>query len=337
MMKTLELLRKIEQNVVSRPDLLSAVEWKDVVFCVKQELEIRSVLYDSQQFSDITDHLDRMLHDLTAAARFGDLSSVRKALYELIGIVLALPSIEYFDKSRCRTNRDHAALRHYQENTAIVMGDSHVNFFSGNELLTFTAVGHEINLCPSENRFTALHLGPCLAYTCNHEDSSTGFSKKTRFLLEHFIRPGARIIVSLGEIDLRVHVLRQAAKQGRDYTGIIDDILKNYMDFLGTLKEKGYTVFCWGPIASQKDDTPQDPAFPRYGNEIDRNRATGYFTEKLCELCAGYDITALSIFPQMITEDYRTRGEYLSSDHFHLSQRAMELARPLLLSVGLLP
>ena len=30
----------------------------------------------------------------------------------------------------------------------------------------------------------------------------------------------------------------------------------------------------------------------------------------------------------MITEDFKTKEEYLSADHCHLSQRAMALAQP---------
>ena len=137
-------------------------------------------------------------------------------------------------------------------------------------------------------------------------------------------------MVSLGEIDIRVHVLKQSKDQNRPVNDIINDIIAHYLSFLIDLQAKGYKVYCWAPIASQSDLSPIDPAFPRYGTETDRNKATLYFTDRLNELCIPHGIKVLSIARLMMNDDLKTRTEYLSLDHFHLSQSAMPLALPFL-------
>ena len=174
-----------------------------------------------------------------------------------------------------------------------------------------------------------MHLGPCLAYTCNQSDTSMHFHEKVEFLCNNFIKPGAHIICSLGEIDLRVHVIPQSRRQQRTYQEIVNDILAEYFSFLLSLKESGYHVYCWGPIASQPEICPIDPAFPRNGTETERNMATLYFTYQLALLCQQHGIPFLSIFDQMITDDFHTKEEYLSADHCHLSQQALALAEPI--------
>lgn len=228
----------------------------------------------------------------------------------------------------CQSNFHAACLEHYKNDTIIVLGDSHVNFFSGNEHLTFLPIGNDINTCPMKNAyaFTPLHIGPCLAYHSNHYGTTVQFREKTDYLLQHFIKPHATLLCCLGEIDIRVHVFKQAALLNRPFTEIIDDILNEYRLFLQALVSNGYRVNCWGPIASQSENCPLDEHFPRNGSEQDRNRATAYFNKQLSRLCNDMGIGFLSIFNDMITTDYRTKEEYLSEDRCHLGQAALPLA-----------
>ena len=114
--------------------------------------------------------------------------------------------------------------------------------------------------------------------------------------------------------------------QNKSYEEIVDDILHQYYSFLLNMKNRGYSLYCWGPIATQTDACPIDPNFPRNGSEEECNHATAYFNQQLLSFCKQNDIGYLFIFEQMITSDFKTRSEYLSADCFHLSQRALPLA-----------
>lgn len=338
-MQTLELLQKLYHALSSHPDTATSIDWNDVSLCILQEFELRPRLYDDRQKNSLGERVSQLTADISSSARYNDLFTIKTALAELIGIARALPDPDHYDAENCEHCFNRAALRHYREDTTIVVGDSHVNFFSGNEDLNYLPLGNGINLCPSvgSSPFTVLYIGSSLAYTCNEPDSTSGFRRKFQYLTETFIHPGARILFSLGEIDLRAHVMAQTEKQKRSYKEIINDILDRYLAFLREIRRAGYSVYCWGPIASQKDSAPETPAFPRVGTEKERNMATAYFNEQLENLCKKEEIPMFSIFSGMITEDYQTLGEYLSADHVHLSQRAMILAEPLLRSAGLLP
>lgn len=69
-----------------------------------------------------------------------------------------------------------------------MIGDSHVNFFSGNEIINFQSIG-KINICPTVNGMpvTCFHIGPCLAYSANKKDNKTQFKNKVIWLYENFL------------------------------------------------------------------------------------------------------------------------------------------------------
>lgn len=331
-MKTSEILQQFTQAITKNPAILYQIPWEDVKLCIATELDYRRELYPKEQYESILQLIESRFQAINDFLMIPDADSISHILNEFTFTLQLLPEVNHTEAFLQQVHYNEACLNHYLNDTIIVMGDSHVNFFSGNELLTFQPIGNDINVCPTitSNPFTVLHLGPCLAYNCNRTDTTSSFHEKAELLCNHFIKPGARILCSLGEIDLRVHVFPQSQKQNKSYQEIVDSILAEYLTFLISLKEKGYQVACWGPIASQQEICPMDPDFPRNGSETERNMATAYFNEHLAILCKQHQIGYLSIFDQMVTSDMQTMGEYLSSDHCHLGQRALTLAQPLM-------
>lgn len=330
-MKTLEIVLQLINSIQTNPTSLYQIPWEDLKLCLITELDCRKELYPDTQFQSIKQLFQAHFIALAEYMTIPDVPAIINLLKELVFALQILPDAEYTDTIAEEAHYNEACLNHYLNDTIIVLGDSHVNFFSGNELLTFSPIGNDINVCPNVtyNPFTALHLGPCLAYNCNKSNTSTLFHEKAEFLCNNFIKPNAHIICCLGEIDLRVHVFQQTNIQNRTYQEIVDDILAEYVPFLISLKEKGFYVYCWGPIASQREACPIDPQYPRNGTEVERNMATAYFNQQLALQCEQHGIAFMSIFDQMITDDYQTIDKYLSADQCHLSQRALALAQPI--------
>ena len=330
-MKTAEIVLQLINTIETNPSSLYQIPWEDLKLCFTTELDLRKELYPAAQLQTIRKLFQTRFLAIEKYLTVPDASAITSLLKELVFALQLLPDADYTDTITQQAHFNEARLKHYVNNTIIVLGDSHVNFFSGNELLSFTPIGNDINVCPNvtANPFTALHLGPCLAYHCNKAGTSTRFREKVDYLCSSFIKPNAHIICCLGEIDLRVHVFRQTGLQQLGYQDIVDNILAEYLPFLVSLKQKGYHVSCWAPIASQRDICPVDPEFPRNGSETERNMATAYFNKQLANLCRQHTIGFLSIFEQMITADFQTIEEYLSADHCHLSQRALTLAKPI--------
>ena len=326
-MRTIKIFQDLINSIISNPAVLSLLPWEDLRLCLSAELQCREDLYPEHQLQSRNLLFQELMNESRQQAAEGDAKTVICSLQK---IVLALQEAAYTDCLQVQANFDHACLNHYRNNTVIVLGDSHVNFFSGNEELSFLPIGGEINTCTGNSPypFTPLHLGPCLAYNCCRYQTSSSFREKTEYLCQNFIQPHARIMCCLGEIDIRVHVFKQAVSQGRTFRQIVDDILGQYMEFLLGLQAQGYQLSCWGPIASQSESCPVDPRFPRVGTEEERNRATEYFNRQLSCLCREHGILFLSVFDKMITPDYRTKEEYLSPDRCHLGQAALPLALP---------
>ncbi len=327
-MQTIPILRQLIHTIQLHPPVASSIPWDDIRSCIVAEYECCASIYPASQLGSIQQDLDGILADARQSYAKADATKTIGFLEKIIFALKLLPEAGHIDALLNQANFDHACLNHYKNNTIIVLGDSHVNFFSGNENLSFLPIGHDINTCPLHTayHFTPLHIGPCLAYNCNRANTTFQFQEKAAYLCQNFIRPNARIICCLGEIDLRVHVFKQARLQNKNYTQIVDDILSEYIQFLITLKKKGYQVYCWGPIASQTQNCPLDPMFPRNGLETERNAATAYFNRQLSSLCRRHNIIFLSIFDKMITDSYHTLEQYLSADRCHLSQRALPLA-----------
>lgn len=301
-MRTIQILLQLVNSITANPSILPLLPWEDIRLCLLMELEYRDHLYTREQIK----HRNALFLELIAETRqyasLGDAEAVVFRLQQMVFTLQSLPESEHTKRLSEQANFDHACLNHYKNNTIVILGDSHVNFFSGNEELSFLPIGQDINVCldNSPYPFTSLHLGPCLAYSSNRYNTTFSFREKLEYLCQNFIKANARIVCCLGEIDIRVHVFKQAALQNRSYQDIVDDILAQYFAFLLRLQGLGYQVSCWGPVASQSEACPVDPRFPRNGTEIQRNMATAYFNQELSLFCQQNNMPFLEASGMMV-------------------------------------
>lgn len=337
-MTTKEILLSIKKLIEANPETISEIEFSEVVSCVYVELYGLRQLYNEVHFKELEEKLSRFSELLYDAKESSDAEMVLDVLNELFNFQNSLPDADVAQTFIERANYARALLRHREKNTVLVIGDSHVNFFSGNEELSFIPIGNDVNTCQQVNGLplTVLHMGPALAYNSNRYGSHTKFREKLDWLREEFLQKGDRIICVLGEIDMRAHVFKEANSQNRLYQEIVDRIVENYCEFLLWLKNLGYEVYCYGPIASQKDSAPNTPDHPRVGSEQDRNRATEYFTNKMIAFCMENGIDFLTFFDEMITKDYETKEEFLSKDRFHLGQHGAGMLPKMLAQLGII-
>lgn len=256
----------------------------------------------------------------------------------LIKSILPYRLFELIAKIICKFTYYFAKKSHKLRKSIVILGDSHVNFFSGNEHINWYPLSISsggINKCINNNKnVDAIHLGPALAYSLNKYGSTNRTREKIDILRKSYFLKNDCIICVFGEIDIRVHVLKQAEINHVDYSTVIDNIVENYVNFMSILCNDGYSVWCWGPIPSQKDSSQINPELPFYGTEVMRNLATEYFNNKLEMVCHEKNIGFVSIFSDLITKEYQTKCEYIS-DGCHLSQKAWEFAIPKFRDAGL--
>lgn len=327
-MKTVNLLNDLNKRICENPSIIPSLPWNDIYNLALVSLYVRKSIYPQEQYQSLENIVTEHLINAKSFAVSNDVTSLSLCLNTLVNIFKAIPDSEYVGAFIEEANYNKAYIDHIKRQTAVIIGDSHVSFFSGNENLTYSPIGHGINVCPNITglRTTSLHLGACLAYSANKRDASTEFRSKLDFLINHFINAGATIIFSLGEIDIRAHVFKQATLQNRPFESIVSDILTEYEKLLLDIRSQGFKTCVWGPIASQPDSSPLDSQFPRYGSELERNKCSLLFTERLKNFCSNNGITFVSILEDMLDANGLTNSKMLSNDLVHLNQSVMPLA-----------
>ncbi len=335
MSKNRELLNQIKRSVDNNPEILKDISVEDIVGTICFELNEIRQFYPPTQYAEIQ---DRILNNAELMLRHTDAreySEAAKIFDYLVSLHDMLPDIELTLPFIENANYDRALNRHVMEGTIIAMGDSHSCFFSGNENLTLIPIKNDMSTCNQVNGlpFTVLHLGPCLAYNSDQYGSTNRLREKVEWLDEHFLCQNDTIIFSLGEIDVRTQIYKRA--DNNTYKSAVDDVLEHYKALLLWLKERGYTVICYGPIGSLKDDAPLDDYRPRVGNEIQRNLAGRYYNEQLKKFCDENEMGFFTLFYDMVDDENRTDIRFLAEDQFHLGQYGFSKAADKLSMLGI--
>jgi len=209
------------------------------------------------------------------------------------------------------------------------IGDSHINFFSGQNKAQSLWPKPSNDILPY---FRTFRLGAILAYNlCEY-----GTRKKGRELLfalldrdiplqSRVIPPEHKVLLCFGEIDCRAHLLKQSELKKKDLSTVVKECAERYFSVILEIDKLGYEVFVWNVIPSSKYDHIPNKEFPTFGTCLERNRATLLFNDSLSSLCSSSNVQFISIFGHLVDKKGLTRMEYYY-DHVHLSQKAMPLA-----------
>lgn len=198
------------------------------------------------------------------------------------------------------------------------IGDSHASFFSGGDRMISEFPGKTEN---SLACFRAYRVGAATAYNLVTENSSSKGREKVCNILDT-LEKGSDILLVFGEIDCRVHLLKQAKKSSRE--AVVQKCVDRYIEFARIVKEKGYNVYVWGVIGS----TPhigsfgEDHEYPAVGTMEERNKITRLFNAQLQIEAKKNDIGFVSIFDTLVDTQNVTNVKYYV-DEIHLSQRVM--------------
>lgn len=209
------------------------------------------------------------------------------------------------------------------------IGDSHVDFLSG-----LNSIQPEYPL-PHRNKyslFKTYRLGAVLAYTIANTDSNG--SVKLNSIL-HEIPKGSYVMLMLGEIDCRVHLIAQSQKQGKSIETVVLDCVSRYCKKLLWLKKQGYRVVVWGVLPSTRFSVP-DKEYPTVGTCKERNHVTEIFNSYLSSFAQKNNLPFISLFPDLVDSEGLTNMSY-HIDSIHLSSRAANLVAQKLAKILAIP
>lgn len=131
------------------------------------------------------------------------------------------------------------------------------------------------------------------------------------------------ILLCFGEIDCRVHMIRQAEIQNLSMSEIARKCANRYFSVIKEV-QRDFEVVVWNVIPSSPQDKINSAEFPPYGTSKERNKTTAIFNAVLNELLKAERIKVLSAFDDLLDEKGNT-NQYYYGDDIHLSQRAMPL------------
>ncbi len=231
--------------------------------------------------------------------------------------------------------------KRFTKDTFFCIGDSHTDVFSCNTYTEKFSLAPDLfdsiftgNIhCAPE--FVTYHLDGVLAYSLNRYGTTNRGLEKIEWLIKHgFLPKGCKVVAIFGEPDCRVHVKKQSKRQERPLEDIIDDIIKNYGKFLIKMKNKGYKIYVWSPIASQKGNMEIDPVFKRYTSEIERNEILKIFETKMADFCKQNNFVFISILHDLLNDDLTSKGEYYLPDGVHLNDKGRVLVLKAFSKIG---
>lgn len=219
-----------------------------------------------------------------------------------------------------RMTRGRRFVRIAADTRLVAIGDSHCKFWSGNDGVWNPDRIPGVVTC---------HIGPGLAWRLIERSSRTRSGRSVLRILRDLAAQSydGWALLSFGEIDLRVHVLKHAAEDGLG--AALAQLVDRYIAFVAKARRVHPRLALWGPGASPPAGAPDNPAFPATGSEAARNKATALFTSLIEQRARLIGLPYLTLLPLLLDEHGQTRHELLY-DGCHMSQALMPQALRLL-------
>jgi hypothetical protein len=170
--------------------------------------------------------------------------------------------------------------------------------------------------------FKAYRLGAVVAYNLCKTGTKTQGREKLFSILAGIPKKSI-VLLCFGEIDCRVHMIRQAEIQNLNVSEIAKECAWRYFSVIKEV-HGDFEVVVWNVIPSSRQDKINSTEFPSCGTSNERNKATFSFNTALNELLQTEQIKFLSVFDKLLDEKGNTNPFYYGDD-IHLSQRAMPL------------
>jgi hypothetical protein len=215
------------------------------------------------------------------------------------------------------------------------IGDSHSSFFSGLDRIqpSWPAIS-----CDQLQWFKTHHIGPALAYNLTKSDRTSRGRESLFEVIASQASLGDYILLSFGEIDCRVHLVKQAHKKNIPLKTAVDACLDEYFKVVREIMALGYTVIVYNitpPRFSKKnrgvDHEKSETELVAVGTWDQRQKAATLFNAGAKRRCATSGAKFLETTHHLVDKRGRLMPFFLM-DNVHLAQRAMpatlvELAR----------
>lgn len=188
----------------------------------------------------------------------------------------------------------------------ISLGNSHANFFSG------------------LNNVITMDIGPGLAYKLIDDKSTNNSKSKILNLLDKTNPSTSAFILSFGEIDVRMFVIKISEIKNITIEESVGKVVKKYIEMIELILERGYRILIHGLHGSA---TNYDINFPYYGTIQQRNEATIIFNNILKNYSNEKKIPFTSMEDLVVDKNtYTTNIEYINDGcHLNIDPKLQEI------------
>lgn len=203
------------------------------------------------------------------------------------------------------------------------IGDSHVCFFSGRDMI------HPGWPDESDDRlpwFKTYRVGSSLAYNLSRCGTKTRGRERLFEVLDAKVPAGAHVMLSFGEIDCRAHIVKQSQLKQLPVETVVESCLDEYFKAVREVVARGFQVIVYNVVPSRVSTSggvsKNAEQYVTTGTWRERNHAARLFNEGARRRCAECGARFLENFPDLIDNRGKTIRWYFW-DSIHLSQRAM--------------
>jgi len=193
------------------------------------------------------------------------------------------------------------------EDVIHVFGDSHVALFSGVDKRTLGVP----NFHDCVPRFRTYEFGPILAYRFH------SFYRQSENLFDYWITINniERVMLYIGEIDVRVHLVKQAQKQHRSIDVITEEAVSLYLEGVVSVSAKIADITLFGPHPQyrQPDGVLRDFHYGSYEDIYEAGERFNFYLEKN----RPPNIKFATIFYDMMSRKLNTDRDFYMDD-FHI-------------------
>ena len=216
------------------------------------------------------------------------------------------------------------------------IGNSHVGIFSGTDLLSPVWPKKLPDRLPW---FKTININAPTAY---HAMKHIETVKRVLGEISSFNKQNDTVLLVFGEVDMRMHVYIQVARQKRSMEDIVNEIADRYLTAVSVLLKEKFNIALYGCIASWiwSDDGENRTM---YGTTKQRNAATRLFNMRLINFCKEHKLPYISIFEEMLLDDDETDIRYMDTNFMgdgnglHATTKMLSLLLWKCRDIGLIP
>jgi hypothetical protein len=205
------------------------------------------------------------------------------------------------------------------------IGDSHISFFSGKDKIQPSWPNVSDDHLPF---FKTYHIGPALAFNLTRTSTQTKGREKLFEILNKEIPKGSLILLSFGEIDCRVHLIKHAQLKNLPVSDMVNSCLDQYFIAVKEIVSLGYEVIIYNAVTSRprsrKFRIKSEAIYAAYGSQSDRNKTIKLFNDGARERCKNEKLYFLETASHLADKNGNPLIWYFF-DSIHLSQRAMPI------------